>query len=104
MADNVVTPIRPPAKKRTPRKVAVRYRTYSEIEHDLNQVKCTLACASAALGKAQDEEDGDLAVQSWVVINDCVHELGRIENELDSWHVSHEHSPKSPKEVTDGPL
>jgi hypothetical protein len=97
MSSENVTPIRPPAKQR--RRGNVPYRTYSNIENDLNRVKCTLACASAALGKAEDEADGDLAAQSCSVIRACVRDLGRVENELDEWYVHHEHSPKV---ATDG--
>jgi hypothetical protein len=92
MSSENVTPIRPPAKKQ--RRVKVPYRAYSNIESDLNRVKCILACASAALGKAEDEDDGDLAAQSCSVIRNCVRELGRVENELDEWYVHHEHLPK----------
>jgi len=92
MSSENVTPIRPPTKKR--RRGKVPYRTFSNIESDLNRVKCTLACASAALGKAEDEADGDLAAQACSVIRGCVRELGRVENELDVWNVHHEHLPK----------
>jgi hypothetical protein len=82
-----------------PRKVVVRYREFDDIAADLNQTKCMLACAIAALSQAQNDEDGSLGVQSWNVIHACGNALERIENELDGWYVSHEHKVR---EVTRG--
>jgi len=83
-----------PRKVRTTPAAVPSVALTDQILESLNQVKCTLACASVALGKAQDEEDEELAAQSWAVIHTCVGELGRIEDEFDSWRVSHEHSPE----------
>ncbi len=82
------------AKKKSTSVKALEAKSYSEIEHALNLVKCTLACASVALGKAQDSADDELAAQTWAVINACVLDLGRVEVELEDWHMAHEHSPK----------
>lgn len=77
-----------------PRTVMTRFRPYAEIEGDLNRVKCTLACASIALGEAESLGDDDLAAQAGNVIHQCVGRLSRVENDLDAWHVAHEHSTK----------
>ena len=79
--------------------VKVTYREYSEIENDLNTVQCALACASVALGQAQDGLNVELGAKAWKVIHTCVGKLNRLNDDLDSWHVSHEHSPKGVRHV-----
>ena len=78
-----------------PRIVKIRFRPFGEIESFLNQLKCELTCASLALNNAQDHEDYALGATDWSVIKSCVERLDRLENDLDSWHVSHTHEPKA---------
>lgn len=89
MSNSSVTPIirRKATTPKTP--------LYEEIESAIHHIKCTLACASVALGKAQDESDIDLAAKSWWVINGCAQDLERLADDLERWHMRHEHSPKA---------
>ena len=96
MAEGTVTKLRAKTTMRT-------RKEFSEIEDDLNQIKCILACASAALGHAQDAADAgvsDLEAKSWWVINNCVKDFEKLEDDLQQWHMDHDHSPK--REVTHG--
>jgi hypothetical protein len=49
------------------------------VEQEISSIKCSLACASFALGSAQDTEDGELGARAWWVIDECVERLSQLE-------------------------
>ena len=74
--------------------VKINVREFSDIENDLNALKCSLTCACLALGQAQDTGDVNLGAKAWRVIRSCVEGFDRLEEDLDNWNVSHEYSLK----------
>jgi hypothetical protein len=92
MSDQNVTPIRP---LDVPPPSLVIDRAFSALLDDLNAVHCTLACASLALGQAQDEDVAEesrvLGAKAWTVVHRCAEELDRLHNAFDRWHVDLSH-------------
>jgi hypothetical protein len=76
-------------------------RAFSKLLDDLNVAQCTLACASVALGQAQDilitaderevRECRDLGAKALTVIYRCVAELDQLHTAFDCWHVDQAH-------------
>jgi hypothetical protein len=75
-----------------PRLVKISVREFHDIHYDIGTVQSQLACATIALCQARDQEDRDIGAKAWRVIDQCAVKLDRLYNEIDGWHVSHNHS------------
>ncbi len=78
-----VTPIRSPEPPRVEQE-----RAFSKLLDDLLAIQSTIACASVALGQAQDNAESELGAKAWMVINRCAGELDRLHSAFDSWKVA----------------
>ena len=61
-----------------------KVRKFSEILGDLEELNCTLTCASKVLCDPQDAGELELGAKARTVIYACVERLDRLYNDLDT--------------------
>ena len=67
---------------------------FDAIHEQLYEALCTLTCAVAALDKADSEDQPELAGRALSMLRRCEHRLTRVHDQLDGWHVTHEHATR----------
>jgi hypothetical protein len=81
--DNVTPMLAPKVSKPRPGPKEVA-KALGRLQKKVHVTFCTLECASAALQKAEDDQDMDRWIRAGRVVERCVEELESIREDVDS--------------------
>ena len=88
-------------KSKRSRREQAALPSFGEIHNQLNLWRSVLRCAVVTLDSSDDHGASEVASRAGNVLHACAENLDRISNQLDSWDVRHEHTPRSRAVATD---